>query len=99
MESLLSFGLTLIFLAESFYEVRLYLFLQFVAKHHPQAASRRRLQRILRLERIWNWVSWVFILALIILPNHYSILLVSIITMTETIIVRQMAQLKRKLNL
>ncbi|HJA27345.1 MAG TPA: hypothetical protein H9720_03290 [Candidatus Limosilactobacillus intestinigallinarum] len=99
MESLLSFGLTLIFLAESFYEVRLYLFLQFVAQHHPQAASRRRLQRILRLERIWNWVSWVFILALIILPNHYSILLVSIITMTETIIVRQMAQLKRKLNL
>jgi hypothetical protein len=99
VESLLSFGLTLIFLAESFYEVRLYLFLQFVAQHHPQAASRRRLQRILRLERIWNWVSWVFILALIILPNHYSILLVSIITMTETIIVRQMAQLKRKLNL
>lgn len=99
MESLLSFGLTLIFLAESFYEVRLYLFLQFVAQHHPQAASRRRLQRILRLERIWNWVSWVFILALIILPNHYSILLVSIITMTETLIVRQMAQLKRKLNL
>lgn len=99
MESLLSFGLTLIFLAESFYEVRLYLFLQFVAQHHPQAASRRRLQRILRLERIWNWISWVFILALIILPNHYSILLVSIITMTETLIVRQMAQLKRKLNL
>lgn len=99
MASLLSFGLTLIFLAESFYEVRLYLFLQFVAQHHPQAASRRRLQRILRAERVWNWVSWIFILALIILPNHYSILLVSVITLIETVIVHRMAQFKQKLNL
>lgn len=99
MESSLSFGLTLIFLAESFYEVRLYLFLQFVAQHHPQVASRQRLQRILRIERAWNWLSWVFILALIILPNHYSILLISILTLTETVIVRQMVQLKQKLKL
>ena len=99
MESLLSFGLTLIFLAESFYEVRLYLFLQFVAQHHPQAASRRRLQRILRIERVWNWLSWLFILALIVLPAHYAIPLVSVITLIETVIVQRMDRIKQKLNL
>lgn len=98
MESLFLFGLTIIFLVESFYEVRLYMLLRVVAQHFPQLVDQRRLHRVLRIEQVWNWLSWLFLLVLIILPNGFSMLLISIITMIETIIVHEMDQIKQQIR-
>ncbi|MCH3922300.1 hypothetical protein [Limosilactobacillus sp.] len=98
MESIFLFGLTIAFLVESFYETRLYMLFQVIVQRFPQFTQNKRLTRIMRVEQTWNWLSWVLLIALILLPNHYTILLISVITLIETIIVFEMDRIRSQLN-
>lgn len=98
MDQLFTFVFTVIFLLESFWEVRLFSQLQLLVMQNPAKAT-PRLARVMRMERRWNWISWVLIILLFIANTHFTVLLVSVITLIETIIVYQMNQLKVQLTL
>ncbi|WP_373841832.1 hypothetical protein [Limosilactobacillus sp.] len=99
MESFFLFGLTIIFLVESFYESRLYLTFQMIIRRSPQIlVNNHRLRRIMWIEQTWNWLSWVLLIALILLPNHYTILLISIITLIETMVVHELDQARYQIK-
>lgn len=96
MDQLLTFVFTVVFLLESFWEVRLFSQLQQLALQNP-AKLTPKFTKIMRLERRWNWLSWILIILLFIAGTHFTVLLVSLITLIETIVVYQMDQLKAKL--
>lgn len=96
MDQLLTFVFTVIFLLESFWEVRLFSQLQQLALQNP-AKLTPKFTKTIRLERRWNWLSWILIILLFIAGTHFTVLLVSLITLIETIVVYQMDQLKAKL--
>lgn len=50
------------------------------------------------IEQTWNWLSWVLLIALILLPNHYTILLISIITLIETMVVHELDQARYQIK-
>ena len=87
MNSLLLLGLTITFLVESLYEMYQYLSLKFIAQHAPHFDNHHHLPRILQIEQAWNWLSWLLFLLFIILSQRYSILLISILTTIETVMV------------
>lgn len=96
MENGYCFLLAAVFLIESFYEVRLYAFLQ-VAIHHPRAQGKQeQIKRVIYWERRWNWGSWILII-LLFAPGHYNTLLMAVITLIETIIVYRMDRIKQQL--
>jgi hypothetical protein len=99
MEEFFLFVLSTIFLIESFFESRLY-FLMLALNHQISSNSllAKRIQRIVRVEKQWYWLSWVFLLVLIILPVRYMLLVISVITLIETIVVHEMAQVEQKVK-
>ncbi|KRM25958.1 hypothetical protein [Limosilactobacillus panis] len=91
------FLLAAVFLIESFYEVRLYAFLQ-VAIHHPRAQGKQeQIKRAIYWELRWNWGSWILIILLLFAPGRYNTLLMAIITLIETIVVYRMDRIKQQL--
>lgn len=98
MNSLLLLGLTITFLVESLYEMYQYLSLKFIAKYASQFDGHHNLPRILQVEQAWNWLSWFLLLLLIILPQRYSILLISILTTIETVLVFRVSYLRYQIT-
>lgn len=96
MDQIITFTFTIIFLLESFWEVRLFSQLQALAVQNP-ANVPANFVRVIRLERRWNWVSWLLILILLLVSNNLTILLVSLITLIETYVVWRMDNLKSKM--
>lgn len=99
MEEFFLFALSTIFLIESFFESRLYfLMLALNRQASVNPALARRVQRVVRVEKQWYWLSWVFLLVLIVLPIHYMLLIVSLITLIETIVVHEMAAIEQQVK-
>lgn len=98
MNSLLLLGLTITFLVESLYEMYQYLSLRFITKYAPHFDGHHNLPRTLQVEQAWNWLSWLLLLLLIILPLRYSILLISILTTIETVLVFRVSYLRYQIT-
>lgn len=96
MNQIITFVFTIIFLFESFWEVRLFSQLQALAIQNPTKIP-PRFAKVMRLERRWNWGSWILIILLFLANSHFTILLVSIITLIETFVIYQMDQMKIKM--
>ncbi|WP_076461060.1 hypothetical protein [Limosilactobacillus caccae] len=96
MDQLLTFIFTIIFLLESFWEVRLFSQLQQLAINNPAKVT-PKFTRVMQHERRWNWLSWILIILLFVANTHFTVLLVSLITLIETVVIYQMDQLKSQL--
>ncbi|MBD5807077.1 hypothetical protein EAI26_04190 [Lactobacillus sp. 0.1XD8-4] len=93
MDQTITFVFTIIFLLESFWEVRLFSQLQLLATQKP-ANIPPRFVKVMRLERRWNWMSWILIILLFLTSSRFTILLVSLITLIETYVVWRMDNMK-----
>lgn len=88
---------TIIFLLMSFWEVRLFSQLQALAAQNPARVT-PKFAKVMRLERKWNWISWILIILLFVANTRFTVLLVSIITLVETFVVYKMDQVKTQLS-
>ena len=97
MNQTITFVFTIIFLLESFWEVRLFSQLQALAIQNPTRIP-PRFAKVIRLERRWTWISWILIILLFLTSSNFTILWVSLITLIETYIVWRMDNMKSKMT-
>ena len=85
--------MTIIFIGESFWEFRLFTFLTSQLPMIRSERERHQLSQALKLDRRWNWGSWILIF---ITPSSVYLPLVSLLCLFETLMVMRMDRLKRK---
>lgn len=88
----------IIYLAESMYEVRLYTFLNAHSQSPSVANSNPRLGQVIKLERWWNWISWLFIIVIIFTSDLISFVLIDLLVLIETIVLILMNQIRHQYN-
>ena len=88
----------IIYLAESVYEVRLYTFLNALNQSPSVANSNPRLGQVIKLERWWNWISWLFIIVIIFTSDLISFVLIDLLVLIETIVLILMNQIRHQYN-
>ena len=87
----LSTLMVIAFIVESFFEVRLQLYLRgLLANDEAPAELEGRIR--------WSWGSWLLIIFMFVAPGNWSFLAVCIITLLETIVVMEMDHLKTKIK-
>lgn len=94
MKNFLLVALTVIFLIESFAEIRLFGEVRTIFPKSGRAQPTKRVARILKIESQWSWISWIFLLLLFVLPDVYTFLLICIITLIETCVVYELQNAK-----
>lgn len=90
MEQFFLTTLTIIFIIESFVEIRYFAQIRNAFIKSGQTTPTKRVQRIIKIENQWSWISWIFLFLLFILPNFYTILIISVITLIETWVVYEL---------
>lgn len=83
-------ALIAIFMFESFFEVKWYSQLRSIFQNSGRVEPTKRIQRVIKVETMWSWFSWVLLLFLFILPESYTFLVICIITLLETVIVYEL---------
>lgn len=95
-------GLSIIFIAiyflESIWELRLYTRLGQVAASGTARGEEERIQKVLKLERRWNLVSWVIIIAAILVPDDGFFPLACLLVLLETIVIMQLDRVDRRVQ-
>lgn len=94
MENFFLVALTVIFLIESFVEIRLFADVRNIFVRSGRAQPTKRVARIIKIENQWSWVSWIFLLLLFVLPDVYTFLIICIITLIETWVVYELQNAK-----
>lgn len=82
--------LIVIFMVESFFEVKWYAQIRDIFRQSGRVVPTKRIQRIIKVETQWSWFSWILLIMLFVLPETYTFLLICIITLIETIIVYEL---------
>lgn len=88
--------ITIIFIGESFWEFRLFSFLTNQSSEIRDSNEREQLIKALRLDRRWNWASWILILVIFITPSASYLPLVSLLCLLETLMVMRLDRVKTK---
>ncbi|WP_251547310.1 hypothetical protein [Limosilactobacillus caecicola] len=96
MSSIFVTIITVIFIAESFWEFRLFSFLTNQATKIQNTSEREKLARALKLDRRWNWASWILIFIIFITPSATYLPLVSLLCLLETLMVMRLDRVKRR---
>lgn len=96
MNSLITFGLSLVFFGLVFWENRLHGQLGFLASQRPDKVNQDFI-RVVRQERWLNWVLCVLAIIVFLTSSRYSILLISIITIIELVLVMRMDRVKNEM--
>ena len=82
--------LIIIFMIESFFEVKWFAQIRDIFQRSGRITPTKRVQRVVKIETQWSWFSWILLILLFILPEVYTFLLICIITLIETIIVYEL---------
>ena len=90
MEQIFLTVLTIIFIVESFFEIRYFTQIRNTFVSSGRATPTKRVQRIIKIENMWSWVSWIFLFLLFILPDLYTMLVICVITLIETWVVYEL---------
>lgn len=88
--------ITIVFIAESFWEFRLFSQLSSKIGEINNQSEKMALAKALRLDRRWNWASWILILLIFIAPSAYYLPLVALLCLLETLMVMRMDRVKVK---
>ncbi len=90
MEQIFLTVLTIIFIVESFFEIRYFTQIRNTFVNSGRATPTKRVQRIIKIENMWSWGSWIFLFLLFILPDLYTMLVICVITLIETWVVYEL---------
>lgn len=96
MSSIFVTVITIIFIGESFWEFRLFSFLTNKSTDIINSDERQQLANSLKLDRRWNWLSWILILAIFIAPSQYYLPLVCLLCLLETFMVMRLDRVKKR---
>lgn len=88
----------MIYLAESVYEVRLYTFLNALSQSPSVANTNPRLGQVIKIERWWNWLSWLFIIVIIFTSDWVSFVLIDLLVLIETVVLIMMNPIRHLYN-
>lgn len=94
MENIFLITLTVIFLIESFVEIRLFADVRDIFIKSGRTEPTKRVARIIKIENQWSWISWIFLLLLFVLPDVYTFLVICVITLIETWVVYELQNAK-----
>lgn len=94
MENFFLMALTIIFLIESFVEIRLFADVRNIFLKSDRTEPTKRVARIIKIENQWSWVSWIFLLLMFVMSAKYTFLLICIITLIETWVVYELQNAK-----
>ncbi|WP_093625863.1 hypothetical protein [Limosilactobacillus gorillae] len=99
MQNVLSQLMVVAFLVESFFEVRLQLYLRSLLEEDRAPADlQKRIRRIVRIDNRWNWGSWLLIIFMLVVPNNWAFLAICIITLLETLVVMEMDHIRTRIK-
>ncbi|MDO4854944.1 MAG: hypothetical protein Q3978_00055 [Limosilactobacillus gorillae] len=99
MQNVLSQLMVVAFLIESFFEVRLQLYLRSLLEEDRAPADlQKRIRRIVRIDNRWNWGSWLLIIFMLVVPNNWAFLAICIITLLETLVVMEMDHIRTRIK-
>ncbi|QZN92244.1 hypothetical protein KZE55_05255 [Limosilactobacillus panis] len=90
METAFLFTLTTIFIIESIFEVRYYAQVRTIFLRPGRAVLNKRVARIIKVENMWSWGSWILLILMFILPERFTFLLICVITLIETWVVYEL---------
>lgn len=90
MEQIFLTVLTIIFIVESFFKIRYFAQIRNTFVNSGRATPTKRVQRIIKIENMWSWGSWIFLFLLFILPDLYTMLVICVITLIETWVVYEL---------
>lgn len=90
MEQIFLTVLTIIFIVESFFEIRYFAQIRNVFVNSGRVTPTKRVQRIIKIENMWSWISWIFLFLLFILPDVYTMPVICVITLIETWVVYEL---------
>lgn len=82
--------LIIIFMIESFFEVKWFAQIRDIFQRSGRITPTKRVQRVIKIETQWSWFSWILLILLFVLPEVYTFLLICITTLIETIIVYEL---------
>ena len=82
--------LIIIFMIESFFEVKWFAQIRDIFQRSRRITPTKRVQRVIKIETQWSWFSWILLILLFVLPEVYTFLLICIITLIEPIIVHEL---------
>lgn len=84
--------LAIIFMIESFWESRLFMQLTAIMRSasHISDEEQARVSRVMKMDRRWNILSWILIIAILFVPNGQSLPYLSVLCLLETIMVMRL---------
>lgn len=84
--------LAIIFLLESFWESRLFMQLSAIMRSttHISDEEQVRVSRVMKMDRRWNLLSWILIIAIIFVPDGQSLPYLSVLCLLETVMVMRL---------
>lgn len=79
-----------IFILESCFEVVWYSQIRQIFVSSRRVEPTPRIRRVIKVENLWSWGSWIFLFLLFIVPAGYNFLIICIITLIETLVVYEL---------
>ncbi|MCC4367863.1 hypothetical protein [Limosilactobacillus reuteri] len=96
MNSLITFIISIAFLGLVIWENRLHSQLGFLASQRPDKVTKDFI-RVIRQEKRLNWILRILAIIVFITTSRYSVLLMSIITIIELLLVTRIDRVKNEM--
>lgn len=96
MNSLITFIISIAFLGLVIWENRLHSQLGFLASQRPDKVTKDFI-RVVRQEKRLNWILYILAIIVFMTTSRYSVLLMSIITIIELLLVTRMDRVKNEM--
>ena len=96
MNSLITFIISIAFLGLVIWENRLHSQLGFLASQRPDKVTKDFI-RVIRQEKRLNWILCILAIIVFMMTSRYSVLLMSIITIIELLLVTRMDRVKNEM--
>lgn len=96
MNSLITFIISIAFLGLVIWENRLHSQLGFLASQRPDKVTKDFI-RVIRQEKRLNWILCILAIIVFMTTSPYSVLLMSIITIIELLLVTRMDRVKNEM--
>lgn len=96
MNSLITFIISIAFLGLVIWENRLHSQLGFLASQRPDKVTKDFI-RVVRQEKRLNWILCILVIIVFMTTSRYSVLLMSIITIIELLLVTRMDRVKNEM--
>lgn len=97
MTTLFTTIMTIVFIVESFIEFRLFTFLsQNQGSINANSNELEQFKKAVRLDRQWNWLSWILIIIIFITPSSDYLPLICLLCLLETLMVMRLQRIRDK---